>query len=179
MTCSSRNALLILAFALGSALLFGCAGQQKARPGFYVSQQHGFSVDYPDSWQSQPPQNQEVFRAAAPTQYKLPVVTASVTENPKSTTLDPKAFTDVMQQMIAGSSGYEILSQEDVTLNDSTPAKAFTFEWVLADGKTKMVTAALIAMKDGKYYNVTVTNAAGAPPPPGQLLDVAKSWKFQ
>lgn len=179
MSCSSGNALLLLMLALGSALLFGCAGQQTARPGFYVNQQYAFSVDYPESWQTQPPQHQEIFRAAAPTQYKLPVVTASVTEHPKSTTLDPKAFTDVMQQMLAGSSGYSILSQEDVTLNDSTPAKAFTFEWVLADGKTKMVTAALITMKDGKYYNVTVTNAAGAPPSPEQLLGVVKSWKFR
>jgi hypothetical protein len=179
MSHSSRNPPLLLAWALVCALLVGCAGQQRARPGFYVNQQHGFSVDYPENWQTQPPQHQEVFRAAAPNQYKLPVVTASVTENPKSSTLDPKAFTDVMQQMIPGSRGFNILSQEDVTLNDSTPAKAFVFEWIIADGKTKMVTAALIAMKAGKYYNVTVTNAAGAPPPPEQMLAVAKSWKFR
>jgi hypothetical protein len=173
-----RSWRLVWTLALGGALLSACATGPQARPGVYVNQQHGFSVDYPENWQSQPPQHREVFRAASPTQHKLPVVTASVTDQPKSTTLDPRAFTAVMQQLVPGSSGYQILSQEDVTLNDSTPAKAFIFEWLWSDGKTKMVTAALITIKGGKYYNATVTNAAGAPPPPEQLLGVVKSWKF-
>ena len=176
---SCRGARLALALAVGWALLSGCFSQPTARPGLYVSQQHGFSLDYPETWRTQAPQHQEVFRAAAPNQYKLPVVTASVADHPKSTTLDPQAFTDAMQQAVAGSSGFKILSQEDVTLNDSTPAKAFIFEWVWSDGQIRMVTAALIAIKDGKYFNATATNAVGASPPPAQLLSVVKSWEFR
>jgi len=175
---SSGSRRLVLALAVGCSLLAGCASQPKSRPGYYFNPQHGFSVEYPDGWQSQAPQHEEVFRAANPSQFKLPVVTASVTDLRPGATLDPGAFTEAMQRMIPGSRDFNVTSQEDVTLNDSTPAKAFVFEWVWTDGNTKMVTAALIAIKNGKFFTATATNALGASPPPARLLQVVKTWKF-
>jgi hypothetical protein len=65
-----------------------------------------------------------------------------------------------------------------VILNDSTPARAFTFEWLWVDGETKMLTAALITIKDGKYFNATVTNVPGSDPGPEEMLALVESWKF-
>jgi hypothetical protein len=36
------------------------------------------------------------------------------------------AFTKVVEQLIPGTKRFKVLSQEDVTLNDGTAAKAFT-----------------------------------------------------
>ena len=175
---STRSLQLVLTLALGCALLWACASLPKAKPGLYVNQEHAFSVAYPENWKTEPPQHSEVFRAASPTPYKLPVVTASVSAQRSGATLDPKAFIEAMQRAIPGTSGFQILSQQDVALNDSTPAQAFVFEWLWTDKTTKMVTAALITIRDGKYYNATATNAAGGNPTPEQLLGVVKSWKF-
>ena len=173
-----RTLRVLLALAISSLLLSACASMPKAKRGLYVNQEHRFSVDYPTSWQGQPLQGDEVLRAANPTQFKLPVVTAAVAPRRQGASLDPRAFMAVMQQRIAGSSDFKLLSQEDLALNDSTPAKAFTFEWLWADKTTRLVTAALIAIKNGNFYNATATNISGGSPPPDQLLAIVRSWKF-
>ena len=176
---AARNPRGIFTLALAFTLLCACATLPKAKPGLYVNQQHSFSVSYPENWQTQTVQHaDEVLRAVSPTPHKLPVVTAAVADQRPGATLDPQAFTQVMQQRIPGSSGFKVLSQEDVTLNDSTPAKAFVFEWLWKDGQAKLMTAALITIKGGKYYSSTVTNVAGGSPGPEQLLNIVKSWKF-
>jgi hypothetical protein len=178
-TESSMKSLRVLfAFAISGLLLAACASMPKAKPGLYVNQEHRFSVDYPASWQGQPLQGDEVLRAANPTQFKLPVVTAAVAPQRQEASLDPKAFMAVMQQRIAGSSDFKLLSEENITLNDSTPGKAFTFEWLWADKTTRLTTATLIAIKNGRYYNATATNISGGSPPADQLLAIVKSWKF-
>ena len=169
---------VLLALAISSLLLSACASMPKAKPGLYVNREHRFSVDYPASWQGQPLQGDEVLRAANPTPFKLPVVTAAVAPQRQGASLDPRAFMAVMQQRIAGSSDFKLLSQEDLALNDSTPGRAFTFEWLWADKTTRLVTAALIAIKSGNYYNATATSISGGGPPPDQLLAIVKSWKF-
>jgi hypothetical protein len=173
-----RSPQILFTLAISGLLLSACASMPKAKPGLYVSPEHRFSVDYPAHWQGQPLQGDEVLRAANPTQHKLPVVTAAVAPLSQGASLDPKRFMAVMQQRVSGSSGFTLLTEEDLVLNDSTPAKAFTFEWLFADKTTRLVTAALIAIKNGKYYNATATSVPGGSPPPDQLLSIVKSWKF-
>jgi hypothetical protein len=169
---------MAVALALVSVLAGGCSSLPHARSGLYVNQEHRFSVDYPPSWKTEPVQHDEVFRAANPSPYKLPVVTAAVVDLRPGVTLDPATFTQAMQRRIPGTTGFKVLSQQDVVLNDSTPAKAFVFEWTWSDGRTKMMTAALITIKDGKYYNATATGTPSGGPTAQQLLDMVKSWKF-
>jgi len=168
----------IVTLALAGALLSGCTGVPKSQPGLYASQEHRFSLSYPANWTPQPLMQDEVLRAANPTGFKLPVVTAAVADLRQGVSLDPAAFTQAMSQRIPGSSEFNLLSQQDLTLNDSTPAKAFTFEWLWTDGKTKMVTAALVATKAGKFYNATATSIPQIGPGAAQLLTIVKSWKF-
>jgi hypothetical protein len=166
------------ALALVTALAGGCSSLPHARSGLYVNQEHRFSVDYPPSYKTEPLRQDEVFRAANPSPYKLPVVTAAVADLRPGATLDPASFMQVMQRRIPGTTGFQVMSQQDVVLNDSTPAKAFVFEWTWSDGKTKMMTAALIAIKDGKYYNATATGTPSGGPTAQQLLEIVKSWEF-
>lgn len=72
-------------------------------------------------------------------------MTASVAKSRPDATLDPVAFTKTMQARIPGSDGFEALS-------DGTEAKAFVFHWRGSDGETTMVTAALVALKEGRIY---------------------------
>ncbi|MBW2176077.1 MAG: hypothetical protein JRH03_03855, partial [Deltaproteobacteria bacterium] len=64
------------------------------------------------------------------------------------------------------------------TLNDGTPAKAFTYKWTWTDGVSKLVTAAVISIKDDKFFTTTVTTLLGGETKPEQLLEIVKSWKF-
>ena len=169
---------VLQALALSAALLGGCSSLPKPRPGFYVNSENRFSVSYPANWKTQPLQHEEVLRAANPSPYKLPVVTAAAADLRPGASLDPEAFARVMQQRIPGTSGFEVMSQQDVMLNDSTPAKAFVLEWLWSDKKTKMMTAVLISIKSGKYYNATATGPKVGGPTPAQLLDIVKSWQF-
>ena len=72
----------------------------------------------------------------------------------------------------------EVVAQEDITLNDGTPAKAFTYEWTWSDGFTELVTGALITIKDGKYFSSTATTIVGGETKPEQLAERVKAWKF-
>jgi hypothetical protein len=114
-------------------------------------------------------------------------MTAAVSDLQEGASLDPKAFTDGAKQAIPGTKRFKVYEQEDVILNDGTPAKAFTYTWTWTDGVTKLLTAALItikeieketAEKEGKYFNTTVTTIVGGDTKPEQLLEMVKSWKF-
>lgn len=162
-------------------MLQACATAPKLpepQPGLYVNEEFRFTVNYPENWTDEPLQPGEVLRAANPTPYKIPVITASVADLQESSSLDPKGFTDAAQASVPGSKRYKVLSQEDLTLNDGTPAKAFTYKWTWADGVTKLVTAAVISIKDDKFFTSTATTMLGGETKPEQLLDMVKSWKF-
>ena len=87
-------------------------------------------------------------------------------------------FTKAVEQLIPGTKRFKVLSQEDVTLNDGTAAKAFTYKWTWADGATKLLTGALISIKDDKFFTSTATTILGGETKPEQLLELVKSWKF-
>jgi hypothetical protein len=148
------------------------------KPGLYVNTEHRFSVAYPDTWKPGTLQPGEVLRAANPNMYSLPVITASISEQKKDTTLDVNVFLDSAKKAEPGSDGYKVVSQNDVTLNDGTPARAFIYEWTWSDGFTELVTGALITIKNGKYFSSTATTIVGGETSPEQLLEMVRGWKF-
>ena len=148
------------------------------KPGLYVNSDYRFSVAYPETWQPGTLQPGEVLRAANPNMFSLPVITASVSDQKKGTTLDVKVFIEAAKKAEPGSDGYKVVSQKDVTLNGGTPAKTFIYEWTWSDGFTELVTGALITIKDGKYFSSTATTIVGGETKPAQLVEMVKSWKF-
>ncbi|MBW2612192.1 MAG: hypothetical protein JRE12_07470 [Deltaproteobacteria bacterium] len=175
-----KTAIVLL--VLGCFVMFqACASAPKlpeSQPGLYVNPEFRFSVNYPENWTAEPLQAGEVLRAANPNLYKVPVITASVADLAEGASLDTKAFTVVAQAAQTGSKRYKVLSEEDITLNDGTPAKAFTYKWTWTDGVSKLVTAAVISIKDDKFFTTTVTTLLGGETKPEQLLEIVKSWKF-
>ena len=193
MTIVAQRGWIILLVLAGFFLVQACATAPKlpeAKPGLYVNEEYRFSVEYPESWIAQDLQPADLFRIANPNPVTLPVLTGGVTDTAEDATLDPKGFTEGAKRAIPGTKRFKIYDQEDVTLNDGTPAKAFTYTWTWADGQTKLFSAALVTIKeietqDGdkqlKYFNTVVTMG---PALPGgdikseQMLEIVKSWKF-
>jgi hypothetical protein len=148
------------------------------KPGLYVNKEHRFSVAYPENWKPGTLLPGEVLRAANTNMYSLPVITASISDQKKDSALDPKVFIESAKKAEPGSDSYKVVSQEDLTLNDGTPAKVFTYEWTWSDGFTELVTGALITIKDGKYFSSTATTIVGGETSPEQLVEMVKGWKF-
>lgn len=182
----SQSLSLLGLVLLSITLLSACATspQQPAAdatpqtPGLYTSEEYAFTVNYPENWKIQKTQlASEIFRAANPTTYLLPVL-AITAEDGVGGSLDLKEFTEGAKKDVPGTKRYKILEQEDLTLNDGTPAKAFTYKWTWSDGVSKLFSGALITIKDGTYFSVTVTTILGGDTKPAQLLEIAKSMKF-
>jgi len=176
-----KKAAIVLLVLGCFVALQACASAPKLpdpKPGLYVNDEYRFSLTYPENWKPDALQPGEVLRVANDNPYKLPVITASVADLQPDASLDPEAFTKIVEQAIPGTKRFKILSQEDVTLNDGTAAKAFTYKWTWADGATKLVTGALISIKDDKFFTSTATTVLGGDTKPEQLLELVKSWKF-
>jgi len=184
----SQSLILMSVALLSIAMLTACATapqeQPKAdavaqTPGLYTNEEYRFTLNYPENWKNQKTQlATEVLRVANPNAWLIPVLVATVEDLGDNTTLDPKEFTDSAMKSSPGSKRYKVLEQEDLTLNDGTPAKAFSYKWTFTDGATKLLTGALVTIKDGKYFSATVTTVLGGDTKPAQLLEIAKSWKF-
>lgn len=173
---------VIVLLALGCFILLqalaSAAELPTQKPGLYVNTEHRFSVTYPESWKPGTLQPGEVLRAANTNMYSLPVITASISDQKKDSSLDPRVFIESAKKAEPGSDGYKVAAQEDLTLNDGTPAKVFTYEWTWSDGFTELVTGALITIKDGKYFSSTATTIAGGETSPDKLVEMVKGWKF-
>jgi hypothetical protein len=189
----SQSFWIILLVLAAFVMLQACATAPKLpepKPGLYVNEEYRFSVEYPENWTPQQLQPADLFRIANPNSVSLPVLTGGVSDTQKDATLDPKGFTEAVKQAIPGTKRFKIYDQEDVTLNDGTPAKAFTYTWIWPDGPTRLFSAALITIKeiesqDGdkqlKYFNTVVTmgpSLEGGDIKAEQMLDIVKSWKF-
>ena len=170
--------LLVLGCFITSQAFAAASKLPDQKPGLYVNTEHRFSVAYPEKWKSGTLQPGEVLRAANPNMYSLPVITASVGDQKKDASLDVNVFVEAAKQAEPGSDGYKVVSQNDLTLNDGTPAKVFTYEWTWSDGFTELVTGALITIKGGKYFSSTATTIVGGETSPEQLLEMVKGWKF-
>jgi len=169
--------LALVCFIMAPALV-SAAELPDQKPGFYVNKEYRFSVAYPEKWKPGTLLPGEVLRAANTNMYSLPVITASVDEQKKGASLDVKVFIESAKKAEPGSDNYKAVSQNDVTLNDGTPAKVFTYEWTWSDGFTELVTGALITIKGGKYFSSTATTIVGGETSPEQLLEMVKGWKF-
>ena len=175
---NKKIVLLALGCFIMLQTLVSAAELPDQKPGLYVNTEHRFSVAYPDSWKPGTLLPGEVLRAANTNMYSLPVITASVDEQKKGASLDVKVFIESAKKSEPGSDGYKVVSQNDVTLNDGTPAKVFTYEWTWSDGFTELVTGALITIKGGKYFSSTATTIVGGETSPEKLVEMVKGWKF-
>jgi len=175
---SKISVLVALACLIMLPILAWASDLPEQKPGLYVNKEYRFSVAYPENWQSNTLRPGEVLRAANPNMYSLPVITASVSDQKKGASLDVNVFLEAAKQAEPGSDGYKVVSRNDVTLNDGTPAKVFTYQWTWSDGFTELVTGALITIKDGKYFSSTATTLVGGETKPEQLVEMVKRWKF-
>ena len=177
-----KKAAIVLLLLGCFVMIQACASTPKLpdpKAGLYVNAENRFTVAYPEKWEAQALTSpNEVMRAANPIQYLLPVIATSVADLQPDASLDPKGFTEAVKASIPGTKRFKVLDQEDVTLNDGTPAKAFTYKWNWTDGATKLVSASLITIKDNKFYSSTVTTILGGDTKPETLLEIAKGWMF-
>jgi hypothetical protein len=184
----SRSLVLVGVVLLSFVLLSACATSSKdsaADPaadgvvaGVYKNEALGITFTYPENYKMQPLQSEtEVLRVANPTQYLLPVITLSVADVPYET-LDPQIVMDSMKESLPGTKRYKVLSEKDMTLNDGTPAKSFTFKWTWSDGSSKLLSGALIANKDGKPVTCTSTTMLGGETMPDVLQAMCEAFKF-
>jgi hypothetical protein len=178
---SSSGLWILLIGFFTVSLLAACATLPKAQPGLYVNEQHRFSVSYPEKWQHQQFQSKsEVLRVANPNQWKIPVLTASVVDLPKGANLKnaAKAWVAAVKTSYPKTKRHKILSQEMITLEDGTPAAAYTAKWTWADGVTKLQTAAVTAFKGTKSITTTATTVLGGQTTPDKLLAMCRTLKF-
>lgn len=170
---------------IGLVIFSACATSQKGSsaadggqvPGLYKNEQYRFTLNYPKHWTGQPLQESELLRVAEPNAYATPNATATVEKLTGPGNLDTKAFMDAIKAKYPGSGRFKVLDQEEFALNDGTPAKAFTFQWMWTDGVTLLVSSSLVTIKDSNYFSSTATGIVGSVMPK-QLLDIVKSWKF-
>ncbi|MEN8246088.1 MAG: hypothetical protein ABFS43_14440 [Thermodesulfobacteriota bacterium] len=176
-----RKAALIL-MVLGCFVMFqACASAPKlpeAKPGLYVNPEFSFTVEYPENYVAQPLQGDEVFRTANPNPYLIPVLTISVADADAGAKLESAPFLASAQAAVPGSKRFKVLSEEKVTLNDGTPGLALTYKWTFMDGMTKLQTASMWALKDGKSITASCTTILGGDTTPEMLLEMVKTLKF-
>ena len=180
----SRNLVLVGVVLLSFVLLSACATTSKdqavdgAVAGVYKNEAQGFTFTYPENYKMQPFQSDtEVLRVAKPSQYLLPVITVGVSDVPYET-LDPQIVTDSMKESLPGTKRYKVLSEKDMTLNDGTPAKSFTFKWTWSDGASKLQSGALITNIGGKAITCTSTTMLGGETLPDVLQAMCEAFKI-
>lgn len=182
----SRNPWMVGMILLSFALLSACAAPSKTQPkqghkasaGIYKNDQYGFSVQYPSHYKPQPLINDEVFRAANPNEWLVPVITANVGDPESGMKLESAAFIASAKRDNAGSKRFKVLSEKGVTLNDGTPGLALTYKWTWTDGMTKLQTATLWAIKGGKSISANATTVLGGDTTPEKLMAMVSTLKF-
>ena len=119
-----------------------------------------------------------MLRAANPNEWKIPVITAAVIDLEEEAQLDIQKYLDAVKELNAGSKRFKVLSQKDLTLNDGTPAKAFSYKWSWTDGVTKLQSGALITNKGEKSFSCTATTILGGDTKPEILQGMCETWMF-
>lgn len=176
-----KKAAMVL-MVMGCFVIFqACAGAPKmpeSKAGFYVNQEFKFSVEYPEQYVPQPLQGDEVYRAANPNPYLIPVLTVSVADVDADAGLESAPFLESAQAAVPGSKRFKLLSEEMATRNDGTPGLALTYKWTFSDGMTKLQTASMWVLKDGKSISVSCTTILGGDTTPEMLLEMVRTLKF-
>lgn len=176
-----KKAAMIMMVLGCFVMLQACASAPKlpeATPGLYVNAEHSFTVAYPDKYVTQPLQGDEVFRTANPNPYLIPVLTVSIADASADAKLESAPFLAAAQAAVPGSKRFKVLSEEMVTLNDGKPGLALTYKWTFADGMTKLQTASMWVLKEGKSITASCTTILGGDTTPEMLLEMVKTLKF-
>ena len=176
-----KKATIVLLVLGCFVMLQACAGTPKlpeSKAGLYANQELSFTVEYPENYAPQPLQGDEVFRAANPNPYLVPVLTVSAVDASADAKLESAPFLEAAAAAIPGSKRFKILSEERVTLNDGTPGLAMAYKWTFSDGMTKLLTASMWVLKDGKSISVSCTTILGGDTTPEMLLEMVKTLKF-
>lgn len=176
-----KKAAMIMMVLGCFVMLQACASAPtlpEAKPGLYVNPEFSFTVAYPENYVAQPLQGGEVFRTANPNPYLIPVLTVSVDDAGADTKLESAPFLASAQAANPGSKRFKVLSEEMVTLNDGTPGLALTYKWTFVDGMTKLQTASMWTVKDGKSIAASCTTILGGDTTPEMLLEMVKTLKF-
>jgi len=178
--CLSLMGVVLLALIMLSA----CAStpqpqvQPGQTPGHYKNDEYRFTADYPDHYVPIGLQKDEVFRAANPNGYNIPVFYIIVADAQAGAALDANAFVAAVKKGVPGSKRFKILSEKMVTLNDGTPGLALTYKWTFSDGVTKLQTASMQVLKDGKSISTNATTILGGDTKPEKLMEMVSSIKF-
>lgn len=158
------------------------ADTSRETPGVYKNEEFRFTMDYPEHWKYRKTMlPTELIRVTNTTNYNYPIITINtwdVTTAPNM--LDPKAFTkNSMEVSWPGTKRFKVIEEEDITLNDGTPAKSFSYKWTWSDGVSKLITVALITEKNGKYIGTTSTGyTPGGTPLEDLYILVRDKFKF-
>ena len=179
--------MLIGIAILGIAMLSACATAPKEQPkgdagdqtpGFYKNEEYRFTAEYPDHYVPERLERDEVLHVANPNAWKIPVFTVNIADMKGDEKLDAQAYIDSAKKALPGSKRHKILSEEMVTLNDGTPGLKMFFTYTLPDGITKLQTASMWILKDGKAISTNATTILGGDTKPDKLLEMVSSIKF-
>jgi len=126
----------------------------ESKPGFYVNQNLGFSVNHPESWVIT---NRGVYSADYSSETSLPNVSIYIIEKPKGVNLEdsPEFLLEQTRRNFRDSRSHEIEGKGMITLEDGTPAVEFDMKWVWGDGHTKLITTFVVAYRNDKCIYVT------------------------
>ena len=176
----SRGLRITAVVLLSIFMLWACATVPKTTPGLYVNKDLRFSVKYPENWKPDPLQTGEVLRVYNPNQWKIPVLTASVSDLAKGAKLEDsaKAWIEVVKKANPKTKRFKVLSKEMIKLEDGTPASAYVIKWTWTDGVTKLQSGAITAFKGKKSVNVSATTVFGGETTPDKLLAMCRTLKF-
>ncbi len=172
---------------LGLAMLSACATAPQEQPkvdaggqtpGLYKNDDYRFTAEYPDHYVQESLQGDDVFRAVNTNSYKIPVFNVTVADAQAGEALDANAWIESAQKASPGSKRFKILSEEMVTLNDGTPGLLVFYKWTFSDGMTKLQTASMWIIKNGKSISANATTILGGDTTPDKLKAMVSSIKF-
>ncbi len=180
----SRSLWLVGIVLLSFILLSACATTSKdqaadgAVPGVYKNEEIGFTLKYPENYKHKKLSGDEVLSTYNPSQWKVPTMSASVADK-QSDELSAQGYMDAVKALNPGTKRFKVLAEKDITLNDGTPAKVFTFKWNWTDGVTKLQSGTLITIKGDKYISCNATTILGGDTKPEVLQSWCESLTFE
>ena len=155
-----ESRLVIICLAC-TALAFGGGKTESSE---YVNEDLGFAFEYPSDYVEEPVLfPNEITRLAKPNEYKVPVLTASVSPRSGDAELAdlPGIVMKFMEAGIQGSSNFNVLEEKSVKLSDGSAAVIVQFTWLLPDGNTIMETVSIFAFNGDSQFTVTGNTIQG------------------
>ena len=175
--------IVLLAMAMLSACATAPQEQPKGdadgqTPGLYKNEEYHFTAEYPEHYVPERLLGDDVFRAVNTNAYKIPVFNVTVADAQAGEALDANVWIESAKKATPGSKRFKILSEEMVTLNDGTPGLLVFYKWTFSDGMTKLQTASMWIIKNGKSISTNATTILGGDTTPDKLKAMVSSIKF-